>query len=280
MKPLLVLEDIRMVYQARKGLFGFLPVTALDGVSLSLAEGETVALVGESGSGKTTLARVSLRLLRPTSGRVSFDGADITSLPEGRLERFRQQAQGIFQDPFSSLDPFMRVLDTVEEPLIIHRIGNREKRRELVYQALEEVRLIPVKESAQKFPHQLSGGQRQRVAIARCLVLRSRLIVADEPVSLLDASSRAEILSLFRELQHRHRLTFIYITHDLSTARQFAPRIAIMHRGKIVETGPTSQVIAQPQHPYTRALLEAVPQPDPSNRFRERRVSFQETARE
>ena len=280
MKPLLALENIRMVYQARKGLFGFVPITALDGVSLSLAEGETVAIVGESGSGKTTLARVSLRLLRPTSGQVLFDGTDIARLPEGRLKWFRQQAQGIFQDPFSSLDPFMRVFDTVEEPLIIHRIGDRERRRELVYQALEEVRLIPVKEFALKFPHQLSGGQRQRVAIARCLVLRSRLIVADEPVSLLDASSRAEILSLFRELQHRHKLTFIYITHDLSTARQFAPRIAIMYRGKIVETGPTSQVITHPQHPYTRALLEAVPQPDPSNRFRERRVGFQETARE
>jgi peptide/nickel transport system ATP-binding protein len=280
MNPLLSLENIRMVYQARKGLFGFTPVVALDGVSLSLAEGDTVALVGESGSGKSTLARVALRLVRPTSGRVLFDGADITTLPEGRLARFRQQAQGIFQDPFSSLDPFMRVLDTVEEPLIIHHMGNREKRRELLYQALEEVRLVPAKEFAKKFPHQLSGGQRQRVAIARCLVLRSRLIVADEPVSLLDASSRAEILSLFRELQHRHSLTFIYITHDLSTARQFAPRIAIMYRGKIVETGLTSQVIAQPQHPYTRALLEAVPQPDPSNRFRERRVGFQETARE
>jgi len=280
MNDLLSLQNIRMVYQARKGLFGFTPVVALDGVSLSLAEGDTVALVGESGSGKSTLARVALRLVRPTSGRVLFDGADITALSEGRLAGFRQQVQGIFQDPFSSLDPFMRVLDTVEEPLIIHRMGNREKRRELLYQALEEVRLVPAKEFAKKFPHQLSGGQRQRVAIARCLVLRSRLIVADEPVSLLDASSRAEILSLFRELQHRHSLTFIYITHDLSTARQFAPRIAIMYRGKIVETGPTSQVITQPQHPYTRALLEAVPQPDPSNRFRERRVGFQETARE
>jgi len=274
MSALLRLEEIRMVFRSRKGLLGSVPVTALDGVSLGLEEGETIALVGESGSGKTTLGRISLRLLKPTAGRVIFQGTDITSLPEAELKWFRRAAQAIFQDPFSSLDPYMTVYQAVEEPLLVHGVRGERRRRELVLQALEEVRLVPVDEFALKFPHQLSGGQRQRAAAARALVLEPKFIVADEPVSLLDASSRAEVLCLFRELQRRRRLSFLYITHDISTAGFFARRIAVMYRGRIVEVGPAREVISSPRHPYTRALLEAVPQPDPANRFRERRVTF------
>lgn len=274
MNPLLTAEAIRVTFFARKGLLGSVPVPALDGVSLEVGEGETVAVVGESGSGKTTLARVCLRLLSPTSGQVRFGGVDITRLGQAELGWFRRRAQGIFQDPFSSLDPYMTVFEAVAEPLIVHGEGGVKHRSELVYQALEEVGLAPTAELSRKYPHQLSGGQRQRAAAARALILGPELIIADEPVSLLDASSRAELLYLFRKLQRQRGLAFLYITHDLSTARHFSDRIAVMRQGRVVETGPTAEVIAHPSHPYTRALLQAVPQPDPANRFRERRVSF------
>ena len=272
MSQLLAVDDVRVEFHARKGLLGTVPVRALDGVSLRLDRGETVAVVGESGSGKTTLARVCLRLQKPTMGSVAFDGQDITRTRERHLKPFRRRAQGIFQDPFSSLDSNMTVGQIVEEPLIIHGESHRNGRMSLVHEALEEVKLIPGEEMATKFPHMLSGGQRQRVAIARALVLQPELIVADEPVSMVDASSRAEILYLLRELQERHGTAFIYITHDIATAYHFSRRIAVMYLGRIVETGPTKEVIGNPLHPYTKALLEAVPEPDPENRFRRRAV--------
>ncbi len=275
MSLLLSVDDVTIRFQARKGLLSSVSVLALDGVSLHLDQGETVAIVGESGSGKTTLAPVCLRLLRPTRGTVTFDGEDITNVKEKSLKRFRHRVQGIFQDPFSSIDPFMTVGQIVEEPLVIHGYSkggrrNGASRRELMHWALGEVKLEPTKELVGTYPHTLSGGQRQRVAIARALTLQPELVVADEPVSMIDASSRAEILYLLRELQERHGTAFLYITHDIATARHFSHRIAVMYLGRIVELGPTRQVIENPLHPYTQALLEAVPEPDPANRLRQR----------
>lgn len=267
------LEGIEMLFHSRKGLFRSVTVKAVDGVSLSLDRGETVALVGESGSGKTTLGRLSLRLLRPTSGRIFFDGRDVTDVEEGELKWFRRRAQAIFQDPYSSIDPFMNVYQIVEEPLIIHKVEDGD-RRELVYRALEDVRLIPAEDFASKYPHTLSGGQRQRVGIARALILRPDYILADEPVSMIDASSRVEILRLLGGLQEKYKVTFLYITHDISTARYFSDRIAVMYLGRIVELAPSDQLVREPLHPYTAALIEAVPEPDPSNRFKERKITF------
>jgi peptide/nickel transport system ATP-binding protein len=272
-QALVRLEEVRMHFRARgRGLFGSVVVKALDGVSLALGRGETLAVVGESGSGKTTLGRVSLRLLEPTAGRVLFDGQDVTHAPEGRLKEFRRRAQGIFQDPFTSLDPYMTIRQTVEEPLVIHGMGSAAERLERVTWALDEVRLRPAAEFLDRYPHMLSGGQRQRAGIARALTLTPEYVLADEPVSMIDASSRAEVLALLRDLQERHGIAYLYITHDIATARHFAPRTAVMYLGRIVEEGPTRDVINEPLHPYTKGLLAAVPEPDPANRLRERAV--------
>ena len=270
--PMLELDDVSMHFRARGQRFRTSVVRALDGVSLSLDRGETIAIVGESGCGKTTLGRVSLRLLAPTSGRVVFDGEDVTRAPERQLKAFRRRAQGIFQDPFSSLDPYMTIRQIVEEPLVIHNAGTAAERRERVAWALDEVRLRPAAEFLERFPHLLSGGQRQRVGIARALVLTPDYMLADEPVSMIDASSRAEILTLLSELQERHRIGYLYITHDIATARHFAPTAAVMYLGRIVEQGPTADMIGKPLHPYTKGLLDAVPDPDPANRLSERPV--------
>lgn len=264
------LEDVKVHFAVRKGLLRTQVVRAVDGVSLSLKRGEVVSVVGESGSGKTTLGRASLCLVRPTDGRVFFDGREITTLPEKELKPLRRRAQAIFQDPFSSIDPFMTVYDSVEEPLLVHGIGSAAERRDRVLQALRDVRLTPPEEMGARYPHLLSGGQRQRVGIARALVLRPEYIVADEPVSMIDASSRAELLHLLRELRDRFGIAFLYITHDIATARHFAHRIAVMYLGRIVESGPATAVVENPLHPYTRALMAAVPEPDPANRWRER----------
>ncbi|MCZ6892342.1 MAG: ABC transporter ATP-binding protein [Chloroflexi bacterium] len=269
MTELLALENITMEFRARTRFLRTVPVRALSDVSLTVAKGETVAVVGESGSGKTTLGRVALRLLKPTAGRVVFDGEDITGLSASRLKRIRRRAQGIFQDPFSSIDPFMSVHQILEEPLIIHGQGDRDAR---VHKALADVRLTPAEEFVPKFPHMLSGGQRQRVGIARALMLNPDYIVADEPVSMIDASSRVEILSLMRDLQRQYGIAFLYITHDIATARHFSHRIAVMYLGRIVEMGSPEAVVNEPLHPYTRALIAAVPEPDPANRLRQRDV--------
>jgi peptide/nickel transport system ATP-binding protein len=247
-------------------------VKAVDGVNLSLGEGETLAVVGESGSGKTTLGKSCLRLVEPYSGRVLYRGRDITRLSMGELKWYRREAQIIHQDPFSSLNPFFTVWRNVEEPLIVHGVGSPEDRARLVDAALEDVKLMPVTDFAGKYPHMLSGGQRQRVAIARAVVLNPKFVVADEPVSMLDASVRVEILNLLTQIQNKHNVSFMYITHDIATARYFSQRVAIMYSGKIVEVGGVQEVIRGPLHPYTQALIEAVPDPDPQNRFRERKV--------
>ena len=274
MDSLVKLDNIKVQFAIRKMLFTSQVVRAVDGVSLSLASGETLSVVGESGSGKTTLGRASLRLAPITEGALTFDGQDITSVGESKLHWFRRRAQAIFQDPYSSIDPFMDVKQILEEPLQIHNIGDRTDR---IHQVLEDVRLSPSGEIAQKYPHMLSGGQRQRVGIARALILQPEYILADEPVSMIDASSRTEILYLMRDLQERFGIAFVYITHDIATARYFSDRIAVMYLGRVVEQGMSNEVLSEPLHPYTKALIEAVPAADPTNRLRDRPVVPGET---
>jgi peptide/nickel transport system ATP-binding protein len=270
--PLVELEAIKVYFYVRRGLFGSTEIKALEEVSLTLSRGETVAVVGESGSGKTTLGRATLRLLPLAGGRILFAGEDITGLDGDRLKAFRRRVQAVFQDPYASLSPYMRVYELVEEALLIHGPSSRQEREGKVLEALDRVRLRPAREVAEKYPHTLSGGQRQRVSIARAMVLEPEYIVADEPVSMIDASSRAEILYLLRELQGAKGLTFLYITHDLASARHFADRIAVMYLGRIVELASSAALIEDPLHPYTQALLKAVPEPDPKNRLQLRQV--------
>lgn len=273
MSELLRLENLQVHFQSRKGLFSTVTVKAVDGVSFSLIKGETLALVGESGSGKTTLGRATLKLIEPTGGRFIYSGQDLTVTKENQLGEFRRKAQAIFQDPYASLSPYMRVYHLVEEPLKVQGKLSQPEREAKVFEALEKVRLSPAKDFASKYPHTLSGGQRQRVNIARALVLNPEYILADEPVSMIDASSRAELLYLLRELQESQGLSFLYITHDLASARHFAQRIAVMYLGRIVEIAPSAKLIEDPLHPYTQALLRAVPEPDPSNRLKLREVA-------
>ena len=271
-EPVLHIEGLSVTFYQRRNLWSSRPIHAVNEVDLTIARGETVALVGESGSGKTTLGRATLHLAPIADGRIIFEGTDIADLDGDDLMAFRRRAQVIFQDPFSSLSPFMRVGELVEEPLVIHGPSDRSERERMVLAALEQVKLRPATEFADKYPHTLSGGQRQRVSIARAMVLEPEYLVADEPVSMIDASSRAEILYLLKELQEQRDLTFLYITHDLASARHFADRIAVMYAGRIVELAPAAQLIEDAKHPYAKALLAAVPEPDPGNRLRQRPV--------
>ncbi len=256
----LVCENVTKVYPGRR------PYRAVDGVSLRLGPGETFALVGESGCGKTTLARMIVRLLPPTSGRIQVDGADVWSLRGAGLGDFRRRVQIVFQDPGSALDPRQSVFDAVEEPLVLHSpgAGGRRRRRERVEWLLGKVGLGP--DEGRRFPHQLSGGQKQRVFIARALALGPRLLILDEPVSALDVSVRGQVLNLLAGLQGEFGLSYFLISHDLAVVRQVAGRVAVMHRGRLVEMGPVREVWARPAHPYTLDLLRAFPVPDPARR--------------
>jgi peptide/nickel transport system ATP-binding protein len=232
----------------------------VDGVSLDIHAGETLGLVGESGSGKSTLGRLILRLVEPTSGTVLFDGQDLALASAGQMRALRRDMQIIFQDPFGSLNPRMRVRDIVTEPLRIHRIKLSNGRQSLELRAAELMRAVGLDGSALgRYPHEFSGGQRQRIGIARALALKPRLIVCDEPVSALDVSVGAQIVNLLAQLQREFGLTYLFISHSMAIVRYLSARIAVMYRGKIVELGSTEQVTERPEHPYTRSLLEAVP---------------------
>lgn len=243
-------------------------VHAVDGVSFKIEEGEIFGLVGESGCGKTTTGRCILRLVEPTSGKLSFKGIDILSLStEHEMRKLRRKMQIIFQDPYESLNPRMSVFDIISEPVHIQKVANSEREvREKVTEVLEELDLVPPEEFFYRFPHELSGGQRQRVAIARAFTLRPEFLVADEPVSMLDASIRSEVLKLLLAMQKKHNSAFLYITHDIALARHMCDRLAVMYLGKIVEKGDTEVIIQKPLHPYTKALIAAVPVPDPTAR--------------
>jgi len=273
-ETLIEAKDLMMWFNLRRGLLTSpVYVRAVDGVSLKIGEKESVAVVGESGSGKTTLGKTLLRLYKPTSGQIVYDGRRIEGLDEEDLKWYRREGQIIYQDPFSSLNPFFTVERILSEPLIIHRVGSDESERsELVHRALADVKLEPPEMFAAKYPHMLSGGQRQRVAIARALILRPKFIVADEPVSMLDASVRVETMVLLRELQNKYGTSFMYVTHDLATVKYFSHQLLIMYGGKIAEAGSVKDVLNNPLHPYTQALLSAIIDPDPENRARYRRV--------
>jgi ABC-type oligopeptide transport system ATPase subunit len=235
---------------------------AVDDVSFSIDEGETFGLVGESGSGKTTTGRCILRLIEPTSGEVRFRDEDVLGFSRGRLRQARRDMQIVFQDPFSSLNPRMRVGSIVEEPLIIHRVGDRSQRKLRVTELFDLVGLDP--SQLARYPHQFSGGQRQRIGLARALALNPSFIIADEPVSALDVSVQAQVINLLMELQSRLKLTYLFIAHDLRLVRHICSRVAVMYLGRIVEMGTTETIFATPAHPYTRALLSAIPVPDPN----------------
>jgi len=260
---LLDVRGLKKYFPVRRGLFGRTRdyVRAVDDISFQVRRGETLGLVGESGSGKSTAARTILRLIEPTAGEARFDGEDIFAMDEAALRRFRRRVQIVFQDPFASLNPRMTVGDTLHEALHIHRIARGAAADRRVHELLGLVGLAP--EHARRYPHEFSGGQRQRIGIARALSVEPEFIICDEPVSALDVSVQAQVLNLLRDLQDRLGLTYLFIAHDLSVVEHMSDRIAVMYRGRIVEIGPTEQVIRQPRHPYTRALLAAVPVPEP-----------------
>ena len=271
-EPLLVAEGLVKHFRVRRGWFGGRAgvVHAVDGVSFTVAAGETLALVGESGCGKSTTGRLVLRLLDPTAGRVRFEGIDLFALGAGEMRARRRALQIIFQDPYASLNPRMTVGQMLDEPLMLHGVA-RERRRERVAEVLALVGLAP--QHAQRYPHEFSGGQRQRLGIARAIAVEPRLIVCDEPVSALDVSIQAQVINLLRDLQRRLGLAYIFIAHDLAVVKHIADRVAVMYLGNIVETAPKAGLFARPRHPYTQALLSAIPIPEP--RLRRSRAVLQ-----
>lgn len=270
---LLSIRNLHVWYELRRFGFGIVGyVRAVDNVGFDLYRGEAIAVVGESGCGKSTLMKTILGLVRPREGNVIFEGKDIAHTDSATLKWYRSQVGYIQQDPYGALPPFMSVRRILEEPLIIAGMRNGKERLERIYRVMEEVKLYPVEDFLGKFPHMLSGGQQQRVVIARAMILNPKLIVADEPVSMLDASVRVEILKLLRGLQESHNLSFIYITHDLSTVKYFSERIFVMYAGKLVEQSPIGELLKNPLHPYTHALLSATSDPDARNALSFREV--------
>ncbi len=264
-------------YFIKKNIFNFNTsiIKATDDVSFLLKKGEVFVLAGESGSGKTTIAKLILKSINSDSGKIFFEGKEIKN-DNKSLEDIRMNCQMIHQDPYDSINPRMKILDIVSEPLEIHKFGNSESRKKRVLETLKEVKLEPPEEIMGKYPHMLSGGQRQRVVLARALAIKPKIILADEPVSMLDVSIRAEMLEIMQELQKKHGISFIYITHDLATAKYFGQRIGILYLGKIVEMGDINDVLLKPKHPYTQALIDAISEPDPENVKRERKIRIRE----
>ncbi|MDM0083593.1 ATP-binding cassette domain-containing protein [Variovorax sp. J31P179] len=275
--PLLAVEGLSKQFAAR-GSFGAAraPVRAVDGVSFTVMAGETLALVGESGSGKSTTARLVLRLIEPSAGRVLFEGKDITAASQRSLRPLRQRMQMVFQDPFASLDPRLTVRQTLEEPLIVHGMGNAAERRVRVDEMLALVGLGA--HYAERHTHAFSGGQRQRIGIARALMVHPDLVVCDEPVSALDVSIQAQVINLLKDLQARLRLTYLFIAHDLAVVKHMADRVAVMYLGQLVELAPKNALFANPRHPYTRMLLDAIPRPQPGQPVRHQRLPEGESA--
>ena len=269
MSTALEVRDLAKHFAVSTGLFGrgTASVRAVDGVSFDVRAGQTMAIVGESGCGKSTVARLVLRLIEPTRGSVALDGRDLVGLPPAELRAVRGRLQIIFQDPYGSLNPRMTAGDMLAEPLMLHETVPHSGRRARVAELLSLVGLRP--ESASRYPHEFSGGQRQRLAIARALAAEPRVIVCDEPVSALDVSIQAQILNLLADLQRRFGLAYVFISHDLSVVRQVADSVAVMYLGRFVESGPAQRVFEGPRHPYTRALLAAVPVPVPGARTRD-----------
>ncbi|RLF10389.1 MAG: oligopeptide ABC transporter ATP-binding protein [Thermoprotei archaeon] len=267
---LITVEDLKKYFEVRTVRLPLISrqpkryVKAVDGVSFQVKEGEIFGLVGESGCGKTTTGRLILRLIEPTSGKILYRGEDLLKYSGSKLRMLRRKMQMIFQDPYESINPRMLIRDVVAEPLRVHKaVSSEEEVEASVAKALEDVKLVPPDDFMHRYPHELSGGQRQRVAIARALILNPEFIVADEPVSMLDLSIRAEILNIMLDLKDKYGLTYLFITHDLAVAKYFCDRIAVMYLGKIVEMGKVEEIIDNPLHPYTKALLAAVPVPDP-----------------
>jgi len=264
-EPLLKVENLKKYFPVKRSILEALRkvppryVKAVDGISFEIDRGEVLALIGESGCGKTTAGRTVLRLIEPTDGRIIFDGTDITSLSQEELRPFRRRMQIIFQDPYSSLSPRMKIGDAIAHPLLVHGIAEKEEARELALKMLKRVGLTPEEEFYDRYPHHLSGGQRQRVVIARAMILKPEFVVADEAVSMIDVSMRASILELLESFREEYNLSQLFITHDIAVGKLIADRMAVMYLGKIVEIGPTEEVLKNPAHPYTRALIDAVP---------------------
>lgn len=259
---LLETKDLSKYFTAKKGLLNLQPsvVKAVDHVSLSVKRGETLGLVGESGCGKSTLGRTILRLIPATEGQILYNGEDILTYDKKKMWEMRRKLQIIFQDPYSSLNPRMTVYDLISAPLEVYRIGTKEERREMVEEILQEVGLD--KQYLNRFPHEFSGGQRQRIGIARALILNPEFVVCDEAVSALDVSVRAQVLNLMRNMQQKKNLTYLFISHDLSVVRHISDRIAVMYLGSVAEVAEKAQLYSNPMHPYTKALLSAIPLPD------------------
>ena len=265
MEDILKVEHLSKSF-VKKGIFSsnIISVKAADDVTFSVKNGEVFVLAGESGSGKSTIAKLILKSIKSDSGKIIFENQEILDDAKS-LSKIRMNCQMIQQDPYDSINPRMKIRDIILEPLEIHNIGTKQDRENRLVEVLKEVKLEPPEEIMKKYPHMLSGGQRQRVVLARALAIKPKIILADEPVSMLDVSIRAEMLELMKELQKKHGISFIYITHDLATARYFGQRIAILYLGRIVEIGPIDEVLLKPKHPYTQALIDAISEPDPDN---------------
>ena len=247
-------------------------IIASDSVNFSVKQGKILAIAGQSGSGKSTIAKLILRAIKPDSGKIFYEQKEIKDNSD-ELKKFRMKCQMVYQDPYDSINPRMTVSDIVNEPLEIHNVGTKKERKQKIIETLQMVKLEPAEEISKKHPHMLSGGQRQRVVIARAIIVQPEIIIADEPVSMLDVSIRAEILELMKEIQKKNNISMIYITHDLATAKYFADDIIILNSGKIVESGSIKQVLLNPTDSYTKALIAAISEPDPNNIYKEKKIS-------